>query len=77
MAVRKLAGIKVAESPTPAGGMVKTIGLVGPPSDHRRAIERKNAHTVEGVKVSKEVHGENVGSARLRIIPQREPGGIA
>src|SRR5262245_29516958 len=39
--------------------------------DHRRAIERENAHTVEGVRVSKEVRGKNIGSARLRIIPHR------
>ena len=46
----------------------------GTASKHGAAVERKDTYTFEGPKggTEKQVHREEIGAARLRIIPERE-----
>ena len=48
-------------------------GIGGTAREHRRAIERKNTHALEGKSgAMKQIDCQKISTARLRIIPQRE-----
>src|SRR6266446_307274 len=71
----------------PKGGSDQAIGIAqaadrdskpdrvsGPAAEHAGAVKRISAHTVEGAAVAKQVHRQEIGAARLRVIPQPELG---